>query len=78
MSVHQDDSGAIILEGNCPVEDAETLLRLLQTTPTATVDWTRCGRLHTAVLQVIIAVAPALAGACGDPWVDKWATPKAL
>jgi hypothetical protein len=78
VSVHQDDSGAIILEGNCSVEDAESLLCLLQTTPAATVDWTRCDRLHTAVLQVIIALAPALAGPCGDPWVDQWVTPKIL
>ena len=73
MSVQRDDGGTtILLVGKCPVEDAEPLLQLLQATPAAPVDWTQCGQLHTAVLQVILAGRPALVGPCGDPWVEQW------
>jgi len=72
MSVRREDDGTIVLDGRCPVEDAEPLLQLLQTSPRATVDWKRCGYIHTAVLQVIMAVRPALLGPCGDPWVEQW------
>ncbi len=72
MSVRRDDSGQVVLEGDCPVEDAERLLQLLQSTPGAPCDLTRCNRLHTAVVQVILAVRPTLIGPCGDPWVEQW------
>jgi hypothetical protein len=72
MSVRRDDSGAIMLEGICPVEDSEPLLRLLQATPAAALDWTRCSQLHTAVLQVVLAAGVVPAGACGDAWVGRW------
>jgi hypothetical protein len=77
VSLRRDDAGAIILEGNCPVEDAEPLLQMLQATSTATLDWSRCGHLHTAVLQLILAARIAPAGPCGDPWVRQWAAPDA-
>ena len=72
MSVRRDDSEAIVLEGVCPVEDAEPLLRMLQTTPAAAVDWTRCSQLHTAGLQVRLAARIVPAGPCGDAWVGRW------
>jgi hypothetical protein len=72
VSVRRGDDGTIILEADCPVEDAEPLLRLLEATPAAPVDWSRCGQLHTAVLQVVLAARPALPGRCGDSWVDRW------
>ena len=75
MSVRRDDSGAILLDGVCPVEDAEPLLQMVQTTPAARLDWTRCTLLHTAVLQVILAARIAPAGPCGDPWVEQWVAP---
>ena len=78
MSVRRHDDGTIILEGTCPVEDAEPLLRLLEATPAAPVDWTLCTSLHTAVLQIILAARPALAGPCGDPWVRQWVTVNSL
>ena len=71
MSVRRDDSGAIVLDGVCPVEDAEPLLRMLLTTPAAGLDWTRCSQLHTAVLQVILAAGVPV-GPCGDAWVGQW------
>jgi hypothetical protein len=51
MSVSRNDDGTIVLEGDCPVEDAQVLLRLFQAAPTSPLDWTRCTHLHTAVLQ---------------------------
>ena len=54
-------TGTVILDGVCAVEDAEPLLQMLQATPAAVVDWTRCRQLHTAVLQVIMA-----SGNCSD------------
>jgi len=72
VSVCRHDDGTILLEDVCPVEDAESLLRLLQATPRAPLDWTRSHHLHTAVLQVILATRPTLVGRCGDPWVAEW------
>lgn len=75
MTVRRDDNGTIVLEGVCPVEDAEPLLQMLQTTPTAEVSWTQCPQLHTAVLQVIIASGSVPIDRCGDPWVAQWVAP---
>lgn len=72
MSVRREDSGKVVLEGNCPVEDAEPLLQFLQSTPGASCNLTHCHHLHTAVVQVILAARPALIGPCGDPWVEQW------
>ena len=72
MSVRLHDNGHILLEGHCPAEDAENLLQLLQINPGSPVDWTQCAYLHTAVLQVILAVRPARVGSCGDAWVRQW------
>jgi hypothetical protein len=75
VSVRRHDNGGVILEGVCPVEDAEPLLQMLQANPAAALDWTRCSRLHTAVLQVILVARPVLAGRCGDPWIEQWVEP---
>jgi hypothetical protein len=72
LSVARDATGTIVLAGDCPVEDAEPLLQLLQEFSSSPVDWTQCKSLHTAVLQVILASRPALTGRCGDPWIAQW------
>jgi hypothetical protein len=72
VSVRRDDAGTILLEGHCPVEDAEPLLQLLQATTEARCDWTRCSHLHTAVLQVVLVARPALIGPCGESWIERW------
>ena len=73
MSVRRHENGTIVLEGDCPVEDAETLLQMLQATPGVPLDWTQCSQLHTAVLQVILAARPgvdrALRGSVGRAMV---------
>ena len=40
MTVSRRSDGTIVLEGTCPVEDAEPLLQMLLATPAAPVDWT--------------------------------------
>jgi hypothetical protein len=71
MTVRSAD-GTLVLEGVCPVEDAEVLLQLLQTNPVAVLDWTPCRQLHTAVLQVVLASGLVPLGPCGDGLVDQW------
>jgi hypothetical protein len=72
VTVRRNEDGTIILDGPSASEDAEALARMLEATPEAPVDWTQCHQLHTAVLQVILAVRPVLVGACGDVWVRQW------
>jgi len=72
MTVKRDDAGVIVLQGECPVEDAETLLQLLQAQPEGPLDWSACTRLHTAVLQVLMAAAAPMRGECGDTFVARW------
>jgi hypothetical protein len=72
LSVVRHATGTIVLAGDCPVEDAEPLLQLLQEFPSSPLDWTQCKGLHTAVLQVILAARPALNGPCGNPWIAQW------
>ena len=72
MTVSRRSDGTIVLDGSCPIEDAEPLLELLLATPAAPFDWTQCDYLHTAVLQVILAARPSFSGQCGDAWVRQW------
>ena len=54
--------GAIVLEGACPVEDAEPLQSLLLQYPRAAVDWRACDTAHTAVLQILLVARPSIQG----------------
>ena len=74
MSVRLDD-GVIILEGDCPVDEAEPLLELLLANPGASVDWSACGQLHTAVIQILLAARPPMAGDAGTPCLRRWIAP---
>jgi hypothetical protein len=76
VTVGRSDTDTVVLDGVCAVEDAEPLLQMLQATPAAAVDWTRCRQLHTAVFQVILASGIAPIGPCGDAWVAQWLEPK--
>ena len=76
MTVRHSETGVVILEDACAVEDAESLLRLLLATPTPAIDWTSCSNLHTAVVQVILASGIAPTGRCGDAWVRQWLAPE--
>jgi hypothetical protein len=76
VTVRRTDQGTVVLEGLCSVEDAESLLQMLQATPAAPVDWAQCRQLHTAVFQVVIAAGTVPLGPCGDSWVEQWLAPK--
>jgi hypothetical protein len=76
VTVRRSDTGMVILEGACAVEDAEPLLQLLQETPAPAIEWTTCSHLHTAVVQVILASGVTPIGLCGDAWVRRWLAPE--
>ena len=74
MSVRLE--GDIIrLEGRCGVEEAERFLVLLQETPGRRVDLAGVDNLHTALVQIIMALNPQLIGECGDVFVREWIIP---
>ncbi len=74
MSVRLD--GEIIrLEGRCHVEDAEPLLVLLQADGTRTVDLAGSEMLHTAIVQLILAFRPPLAGTSAEAFIRDWVLP---
>jgi hypothetical protein len=75
MTVRTEAGLAIILEGDCPVEDAEPLLQAVLTDPALPLDWRPCKRMHTAVFQVILSARPAVLRPCGDPWAEQWLHP---
>ena len=61
MTVTLADS-VIMLEGSCPIEDAEPLLRHLLSNPNVTVDWRRCESAHTSLIQILLASRATLRG----------------
>ena len=75
MTVRPAEDGAIGLEGDCPVEEAETLLAALLERPEAPVDWRRCNSAHTAVVQVLLALQPSMVGEPDDEFLRRWVAP---
>jgi hypothetical protein len=69
------DGNVILLEGACRVEDAEPLLGWLQADRGLIVDLTDAEHLHTAVLQVLMALRPAFKGIARDVFIREWLTP---
>ena len=67
--------GTIVLEGDCPVEDAETLLQLLLADQAAEVDWRTCTQAHTAVVQVLLACRRKTHGPPQTIFFKKWIEP---
>lgn len=60
--------GVIHVEGNSLVEDAEPILAALQEAPDRTVDLSRAARLHSAGIQVLLALRPRITGLPSDPF----------
>ena len=60
---------SVTLEGNIVVEEAEELSNWLKQNPLATVKVAKCGHLHAAVLQVLLALKPRVHGEIQDPWL---------
>ena len=61
MSVRREGS-VIHLEGDCPVEEAESLAALLEAGDGWTVDVALCRHLHTALAQALVRFAPKIVG----------------
>jgi|tagenome__1003787_1003787.scaffolds.fasta_scaffold20372352_3 anti-anti-sigma regulatory factor len=71
-----DVEGNIIrLHGECRLEEAETLLRLLQIDGARIVDVSGVTSLHTAVFQVLVALRPPVRGDGGDAFFREWIQP---
>lgn len=62
MTVQLAKDGGVELRGDCPAEDAETLLQHLAGRPRAVVDWRLCDTAHGAVVQVLAAADAELRG----------------
>jgi hypothetical protein len=77
MSVRLHE-GTIRLEGNCPVEDSEPLLQLLLENSPCPVDLGGCGRLHMAVVQVLLAARRSIVGVPGNAFAAEWLLPQLL
>jgi len=75
VSVSLSASGTIVLEGECPNEEAEFLLQLLLSAPGAAVDWRLCTAAHSAVIQVLLAATPAMLGPPAGAALARWVEP---
>jgi len=69
------DGEIIRLEGRCHLEDAEPLLGLLQAAAGRMVDLSDAETLHTAVIQVLLAFRPGMAGESRDGFIRRWIAP---
>lgn len=65
----------IHIEGSSPVEDAEPLLSALQCMPNAIVDLSKAVRLHSASVQILLALAPKTVGSPSDPFQANFVFP---
>jgi len=77
MSIALND-GRIVLADACGVEEAEMLVALIQENPRAAVDVSEAGVVHTAIWQVLMALAPPLSGEARDPFIRNWIMPRML
>ena len=59
------------LEGCVAVDDAEALQQWLAAQPRPAVHLGKCEHLHAAVLQVLLAMAPAVVAAPPDAWLAR-------
>jgi hypothetical protein len=70
------DGEIIRLQGRCHVEDAEPLLALLQSEPSRIVDCSAADALHSAVVQVLVALDPVVRGETSDAFLRRWVMPR--
>jgi hypothetical protein len=77
MTIRLEDS-VIHLEGSCHVEEAETLLTLLQAEKGRILDLGACNHLHAALVQVILVFRPRVRDGCSDEFLRQWVLPGLL
>ncbi|MFC4169537.1 hypothetical protein [Teichococcus aestuarii] len=74
MTLRLDDD-TLHLEGDCGSEEAEPLLSLLLERPSRGIALGRARTLHTALVQVLLALRPRLLEAPTDPFLRQWIAP---
>ena len=60
------------LTGVCPIEDAEPLLEWMHANRDGRVQLESCTGMHAAVLIVLMATKPQIAGMPADPILGRW------
>jgi hypothetical protein len=65
----------VVFEEVCAVEEALPLLEFLQAHPTARVNLRACTHMHTAILQVLMALAPKVAALPTEAFLQRWLAP---
>lgn len=70
--------GRIVLTGACPIEEAEHLLNLLQEPGRQPIVLEGCGRLSTAIVQLLLASRRAVTGVPADPFTRDHLLPSLL
>jgi hypothetical protein len=71
------DGNIVYLEGACGVEDAEPLLQAVQSVPGIVMNVGGATHLHAAIVQVLMALRPALTGVPPDPFLRQFVLPAA-
>ncbi|EJW10868.1 hypothetical protein A33M_3937 [Rhodovulum sp. PH10] len=69
------DGPTVRFEGLCMVEEALGLVEHWRETPPGTVDLSTCTHVHTALLQVLAAAAPAEVIPPSDPTLARFVAP---
>ena len=77
MSI-QSIEGRIHITGAASIEDAEALLSLLRDPFAVMIVVEGCGRLSTAVAQLLMASALPITGVPGDDFTRDWVLPAIL
>lgn len=75
MSVALAPDGRLVLSGHCGSEDAEPLLSLLLSHPSAQVDWRGCEGAHGAVVQVLLVAQRPVQGPPKAGFLSRWVEP---
>jgi hypothetical protein len=71
VTVRRTGESSIVLEGICPIAEAEVLRQLLVSAKSATVDWRACEWAHTAIVQVLLASKVELRGQPKSAFLGK-------
>jgi hypothetical protein len=62
--------------GNAPVSDAEPVLAALHDDPSRIVDLAGAVHMHTAVIQILLAVRPRITGTPSYPFFTTYVLPQ--
>jgi hypothetical protein len=69
------EGDAIEMDGYCPIDDAEELMKFLEEHPTASVSLERCQHMHSALLQLLLSYRVRVVGEAYTPFIWKWVVP---